>query len=223
MSSTFLILCMTFERFYSIIKPHKAASFNTAKRAKITIASFFILFNLFNLPHLFISDTEGLQCVPWGRGSHLFGQIYYYLETVIAFVFPFVALLAMNCVIIYTLRARSFGISKSEGHEQVQVPREGQVSKIKSSEKQTYVTLLTVTFSFLLLTTPLHIMNIYAILVGAGDTPYSMAKYYLIYQSGEKSYYTNYAINFFLYVMSGKKFRAYLVRLFTWKSSTSGN
>ena len=129
MSSTFLILCMTFERFYSIIKPHKAASFNTVKRAKITIASFFILFNLFNLPHLFISDTEGLQCVPWGRGSHLLGQIYYYLEIIIAFVFPFVALLAMNCVIINTLRTRSFEISKSEGHEQVRFQGKGKCQK----------------------------------------------------------------------------------------------
>ena len=31
---------------------------------------------------------------------------------------------------------------------------------------------------------------------------------------GEKSYYTNYAINFFLYVISGKKFRTDLAKLF---------
>ena len=39
MCSILLILNMTFERFYSIIKPHKAVAFNTVKRAKITILS----------------------------------------------------------------------------------------------------------------------------------------------------------------------------------------
>ena len=105
---------------------------------------------------------------PMGKGVPLLGQIYYHLETIIAFVFPFVALLAMNCVIINTLRTRSFEISKSEGHEQVQVPREGEVSKMKSSEKQIYITLLTVTFSFLLLSIPWYMVNIYTMFVGPG-------------------------------------------------------
>ena len=36
-ASALLVVSMTFERFYSIIRPHKAASFNTVKRAKIII------------------------------------------------------------------------------------------------------------------------------------------------------------------------------------------
>ena len=38
MWSTLFILSMTLRDFYSIVRPHKAASFNTVKRAKITIA-----------------------------------------------------------------------------------------------------------------------------------------------------------------------------------------
>ena len=37
--STLFLLSMTFERFYSIIQPHKAVLLNTVKRAKITILS----------------------------------------------------------------------------------------------------------------------------------------------------------------------------------------
>ena len=36
LGSVLLVLSMTFDRFYSIIKPHKAASVNTVTRAKIT-------------------------------------------------------------------------------------------------------------------------------------------------------------------------------------------
>ena len=207
---------MTFERFYSIIQPHKAASFNTVKRAKIIIVSLFIIFHLYNLPYLFISTVDGLQCVPWGKISNVIGQIYYYLQIFLAYIFPFVALLAMNCVIIHTLRTRSFGTLKSEGNVQasVQSQKDGQVSKMKNSEKQIYITLLSVTFGFLLLTTPSYVLQLYTVFVGTGNTQEDYAQFYLFYQLGEKTYHTNYAVNFFLYVISGSKFRADLMKLF---------
>ena len=46
------------------------------------------------------------------------------------------------------------------------------------------------------------------------NTPRGFATFYFIYHLGEKSYYTNYAINFFLYVIFGQKFRTDLVNLF---------
>ena len=58
--STMLILNMTFERFYSIIRPHKASSFNTVQRAKITILSVICIGSLYNIPHLFITDDYEL-------------------------------------------------------------------------------------------------------------------------------------------------------------------
>ena len=39
-------------------------------------------------------------------------------------------------------------------------------------------------------------------------TPYHMAVFYLVNSIGHKALYTNYGINFFLYVISGKKFRS---------------
>ena len=55
LSSTGFILAMTFERFYSIIRPHKTASFNTFKRAQITIACIILLSILFDVPHVFMT------------------------------------------------------------------------------------------------------------------------------------------------------------------------
>ena len=49
--STLLILSMTFDRFYSIIMPHKAASFNTVKRAKMTILCIVLFSIVYNIPH----------------------------------------------------------------------------------------------------------------------------------------------------------------------------
>ena len=46
-----LLISMTFERFFSIMLPHKAASFNTVKRAKITIIGIVVGSIIFNVPH----------------------------------------------------------------------------------------------------------------------------------------------------------------------------
>ena len=106
MSSTWLILAMTYERFYSIIRPHKAASFNTVKRANITIACILVLCMTFNVPRLFLSKMEGLQCLLYGQGSTFWSQVYFYTEMCTSFIFPFVYLLSINSVIIHTLRNR---------------------------------------------------------------------------------------------------------------------
>ena len=103
LSSILFIINMTFERFYSIIRPNKAASFNTVKRAKITIACSVIFSFLFNIPHLFLTDWQGRACVPFGNAMKTTtGQFYYWLSLVINFVLPFVLLLIMNSVIIHT-------------------------------------------------------------------------------------------------------------------------
>ena len=67
LSSTYFIVSMTFERFYSIIRPHKAASFNTVKRAKITIVAIIIFCVIYNIPHLYITATDGARCGPFGK------------------------------------------------------------------------------------------------------------------------------------------------------------
>ena len=211
--STYFILSMTFERFYSIIRPHKAASFNTVKRAKITISCIIIFCVLYNIPHLFITAQEGLQCIPFGNAiESLFGQIYYWLSLVINFAIPFVLLLIMNSFIIHRIRNRSFqSQDRSQGQ---QVQGQGQLAKIKSSEMQIYVILLLVTFVFLIMMTPSYVLFVYVMFVDYEASPGIYAGYILFHSVAQKTYYTNYGINFFLYVISGKKFRTDLARLF---------
>ena len=141
--STLLIVSMTFDRFYSIIRPHKAASFNTVKRAKVTIVCIVIFSILYNIPHLFTTSVEGRQAVPFGKGMDtILGQIYYWLSFIINFAAPFILLLIMNSFIIHTIRKRS-NFTKS-----VNSKTDGQNSKFKNSERQIFVILILVTFRF---------------------------------------------------------------------------
>ena len=123
----------------------------------------------------------------------------------------FHCLLSMNSVIIHTLRTKSiFKITQIQGESQDQ----GQKSKSANSEKQIFLILLLVAFSFFFLISPFYAFHMYAEFVDFMGSPSAFAEFFLFYQIMHKMYYTNNAINFFLYVISGQKFRKDLIKLF---------
>ena len=217
LSSNYLLMATTFERFYSIIRPHKAASFNTVKRAKAIIMSILLLCFTYSIPFLFMIEIIGGFCVInlFGSGNVLL-ELYHWLTEVLICIFPFVSLLLMNSVIIHTLRKRSklkLLESGGQGYDQ----SEGHNLKHKHPEKQIFTMLLLVTFVFLALNIPTRSLVFYVNFY-SGNTPYYYASLNLFYQISEKTYYTNHGINFFLYVMSGQKFRTDLRNLFVPKT-----
>ena len=224
------VLNMTFERVYGILRPHKAASFNTVKRAKITIICVVIFSILYNSPHIFLSSSVGRQCIPYGQAMKVvYGQFYYWLSFILQFALPFVLLLSMNCVIIHTLRTRvKFNVTisdpKTHCERKVQGQSQGhdkcQTSKMQNAERQIYIMLLLVTFGFLILLTPAYAFYLYQMFYDYDKSPYAFAGFYLYNSVSQKAIYTNNGINFFLYVMSGKKFRTDLVNLFKRRKTT---
>ena len=205
---------MTFDRFYSIIRPHKAASFNTVKRAKITITSIIMFSVAFNVPPLFVITNSGRECVP--DLSNLPKTHYFWLSYVVQFAIPFLLLLIMNSTIIHVLRTRS--ILQAEHKVQGQDQCQGQTNKMKSSETQIIAILLLVAFSFFILITPMYAFIVYSMVVDYTKSPYDFAVFYLFYNVMHKMFYTNNAINFFLYVISGKRFRTGLITLLRFKN-----
>ena len=213
--STLFILNMTFDSFYSVIRPHKAASFNTVKRAKLTIFSFIICSMLYNIPHLFISNNNNWECLPYGRAmGKPYGQFYYWLSFVVNFAFPFVLLLSMNSVIIHKIRNRSSLVKELSTSKTNVSHTQCSSTRIKSSESQMFAILLLVTFGFLILTTPGYLLFLFIMLVDFFKTPQLFAGYYLFYNIAHKLHTTNHGINFFLYVISGRKFCTDLLSLF---------
>ena len=91
--------------------------------------------------------------------------------------------------------------------------------KTKTSEKQLYAMLLLVAFSFFILITPMYVFTLSNSFVDYRSSPKAFAGFYLFYNIMHKMFYTNNGINFFLYVVSGSKFRTDLVNLFRCKKN----
>ena len=111
-------------------------------------------------------------------------------------------------------------ISKTEGEGHNEGQGDGRPkSAIKQSEKQIYILLLLVAFSFLTLTTPVYVWLLFINFYQSTTSQYYAANH-LFSQVAVKTLYTNYAINFFLYVTSGQKFRTDLKKLFAFVNPT---
>ena len=213
--SSLFIVNMTFDGFYSIIRPHKAASFNTLKRAKVTIISAVVFSAIYSIPHIFMTSVTEYTCLVYFKGMDwLAGRIYFYSGWFVTLGFPFVSLLIMNCIIINKLCNRSKPLLAERSETQGQNSSQSHPSKMKSSEKQITLMLLFVTFGFLILMIPAFCTGFYPYFVDFNSSPELYAGFHLIMAVGQKSYYTNFCINFYLYVMSGHKFRSDLVKLF---------
>ena len=199
--------------------PLQAASFNTVKRAKITISCIYLFAIVYNIPQAFLVDGETYQCVPYGKVDQIpYSMVYYWFSFVINYALPFLLLLAMNSVIIHKIRKRQFGNNSDDGD-----PGQGQGQLRRSSEGQTFAILLLVTFALLILTTPAYMFFIYIQVVDFTASPKAFAEYFLFYHSSFALQVTNYGINFFLYVISGKKFRTDLKKLFQRKQNQNEN
>ena len=136
MCSNLLIVSMTFQRFYGIIQPHKAVSFNTVKRAKIIIACIVTFSFIYRFPNLLTTKIQGRHCIIYGKIlGEAYGQFYYWLTFVLNFMIPFVSLFVMNIVIIKILHKRSQSSlmksirSQGQGHTQGQGHNEKQLSR----------------------------------------------------------------------------------------------
>ena len=134
----------------------------------------------------------------------------------------------MNSVIAKTIQQsrRMFGNIKRttvpDSHQEANKGMQKRQKSMKNAENQLTIMLLLVTTLFLILLCPTYIRFIYLTLVKR-DTPFKFASSMLFYQISNKLYFTNNAINFFLYCISGQKFRKDLKELLCCTTRQSSN
>ena len=203
-NSTFQVLAMTIDKYIAIKWPHRAATYSTPERARMIAVGLSVCAFGYNSPHFYLTHIPNGQCLAYGTGG-LLTKIYSWLSFVLNAIIPFTLLIYMNFVIIKAVKnsRKMFGAKTSEGTDQGMNTQE---KTMKSAENQLTLMLLSVTMLFLILLCPTYIRFIY-LAFAEQDTPYQYANSMLIYQISFKLYSTNSGINFFLYCISGRKFR----------------
>ena len=206
-SSTYQILAMTFDKYVAIKWPHRASVYSTPRRAKIIILCLFICALNYNVPHLLVSGLVGEQCVFFAISGTI-TKVFSWTSFIVNGIIPFSMLIHMNYVIVRTVRKsrKMFRTVGTEMGPNTNKDKDSRERTMKSAENQLTIMLLLVTTLFLILLIPTYIRFIYLSIV-VRDTPYKYASSMLFFQVTYKLYKTNNGINFFLYCISGKKFR----------------
>ena len=156
---------------------------------------------MYNLPHFFITTLVVGSCYGYSVKSIL-TKIYSWFTIVINAIIPFTLLIHMNYVIVKTVRNSQKMFRSNVGTTGIDARQKA----MKSAETQLTTMLLLVTTLFLIPLLPTYIRFIYAAFMNS-DTPSKYAISFFFIEFSYKLYATNSDINFFLYCVSGQKFR----------------
>ena len=200
-NGTFQVLAMTLDKCIAIKWPHMAAAYSTPRRAKMITVSLYICAFIYNIPPFFLSDVIGNQCVGYAVKG-VITSVYTWLSFVLNAIIPYTLLIHMNFVIVKTVKTSRECFTTDDTRTRMENRRK----TMKSAENQLTIMLLLVTTLFFILLCPTYVRFIY-LLFANRDTPFAYANSMFLVEVTYKLYASNSGINFFLYCISGKKFR----------------
>ena len=213
-NATYQVVAMTVDKFIAVKWPHKAATYSTPKRAKWTIVVLYVFVISYNLPDLSMTKMIGTVCVSYAVGG-VYAKIYSWLTFILNGIIPLTLLIAMNSTIVHEVKKSHNTFRRFESvkdPENQNSAGQGRNRMKKGVENQLTKMLLLVTTLFLILLIPTYVRFLYFAFVNR-DTPEKYAGAMLLYYLTTRLYFTNSGINFFLYCISGRKFREDLKEL----------
>ena len=204
---TFLVVAMTIDKYIAIKWPHRAATYSTPRRAKLIALTIYVCVFVYNIPHFFLSSVIGGQCFNFGI-SNVFSKVYSWFSFVLNAIIPFTMLIHMNFVIVKAVRKsckmfKPNDVTTRGGRGQELDSRQ---KTMKSAENQLTIMLLLVTTLFLILLCPTYCRFIFVAFAEL-DTLLEYDQSILLFRITALLYISNSGINFFLYCISGQKFR----------------
>lgn len=212
LSGVLVILTMTVDRLIGVRFPLKSLSLCSVSRAQKISLSIPCLCLVYTFPFFLYTDFVGPTCTSLAV-KNSFTVAYSWITIALNSIIPFSSILTMNVLIIVTILRR---------HDQKLEEVEDRVSnsqlKRSQQDKQLVVQLLLVSFTLLLLTSPLYIRFIVYQYLDETVTVKAMSDFHIAFHVTNKIFYTNFGINFILYCVGGSQFRKTLRELFV-KSS----
>ncbi len=235
-----LIVLMTLDRCLAVKLPLEVKVWRTPTGAVITVFVSLVFVIGINLPYYFLAGYDDKrQCVALADDNDYSTLVYAWCYFIIVSFLPCVGILIMNTIIICTLKRRRQFLNqrRSKAREMNEVTSgskyqdsEGEEKKSEristclmhrrsARERQMTFVLLLVSFAVLLLTEPQYIRRIVYLILDqeAVSTPRSQASFILVHAITQKLFYTNNALNFYLYILGSKKFRTDFLNVFRCK------
>ncbi|CAH1783616.1 unnamed protein product [Owenia fusiformis] len=231
-----VIIAMTIDRYIAVKYPIHSVTWCSLKRTRRILVIGIIILSIYNIPIPWMSGSVEWDICATFNTQDDFTAAYSWIYIIFGSVFPVVALMCFNTLIIRSIRDQSkkiLNLRVGQGHSRSQSNASNDSRLIRQSSKETWglsrgdihsrqrqltLMLLLVTFTFILLTLPQYIRYTLYVTLDYHSSAKLYALYTLIYHISNKLWFTNCAVNFYLYCLVGEKFRRDLKTLFSRES-----
>ena len=207
--------------------PLKRSQYNSSTRARYVIALLTLLALFLYSPSLWTSGIEQTRserltlppyetrCVTlrhWLKFTRQMNIIDFFLT----FIIPFLTIVTFNTLIIVKSGQYDRLLERNYVQPSTYILHNLLEHRLRRSKYHRRITkmLLIISTTFLLLNTPMHLLKVYYFFFSDDDTYDDKSSYESIIEMLTfYLFYTNFSINFFLYSLCGKNFRACLMDL----------
>ncbi|KAL8592909.1 hypothetical protein ACOMHN_050736 [Nucella lapillus] len=215
-TSAWLVTAVTVQRTMAVLWPHRMRVVCTVQRTWVAVAVVVLTAFLIHVHHLPGSEINEYNLCGFKRGGlyeYFISQIYTWLDMCLSSLLPAVCLMICNVVLSMTLFQASSSVSQHVSSKSSSA--HGDDARRKTASKTT-VMILAVSSTFLLLTMPSNafIIGCNIACIDFTNNPRRLAVLQLLMTVFLLMWYSNSAVNFFLYCLTGTKFRGVFLSWF---------
>ena len=200
--SSWIVLCMTLERYIAVNFPFKKDLFCKPRHALTTIFVVFAILSYSQIFRLIVIEKSDGVCASADKYQKIYVAMHIYLyQLVLQFMLPAMLILILNMSILVKIRSLKDNVTKHGTAHSV---------RAYSKRNKTTCMLLIVSFTYVVTLLPLVLVSIILNISILHNKPLAVRIFRNVYNVSailELISEINYAVNFFIYVISGAQFR----------------
>ena len=207
--SAWTLVAMTAQRAVSVLWPHRANVLCSAGKSKVIVASMVLFIAAIHTHLLYgvrvVNISGHRRCTVSKEYRPFFHVIWSWVDMLIFSLLPWMCLAVSNSLLVWKLNVSVREAKVSLGSGQAH-----RVTDRKKKATSITVTLIAVSAAFLVFTFPMsfiQVLNFVHWLNGSAYTVLSPWAVYYAYQISHPLWYANSCINFYIYCLTGSKFR----------------
>ena len=209
--SAFTVVVVTLDRLIAIKYPSKALTWSQSYRIRRNLIFTYVAVAIFYIPMALQSEVvNGTICVSFAV-STVASRVLSYVNLVVLPIIPFFVIITMNIIILHGVRQIEKGLDSNAHIDNAEQER-GKLER--SRNHQPTIMILLVSFANLIIFLPISILVLTDTFIDITASPKTFAVQALVYSVMHLLFFTNNAINFYLFCISGSNFRSDLKKIF---------
>ena len=203
--SNWILVAMTVERFVAIWFPFKVKKICTKRNVALANIVMIVVFICANW-HFLLTFEEVADpllvwdCRPKPNFAYFINVVWYWIDGTLYAFLPIILIVVLNGLIVYAVKRAT--------NTRIDLTNNTKKARDKAAQqRQMTIMLLTISMVFIVLVLPNCIFFIVKEYWTWKNTLHGTAQYFLLYQIVFVLSDLNHAVNFYLYCLSGKRFR----------------